>query len=138
MDRPAEQIPPLLNSPRQHTAPIIFALTVLALIAAKLTAHLQIGLPICAFKAITGWPCVFCGGTRAFRALASLHIAEAFRWNPFATLSAFVIFAWFIAWAVIPQRLNQMTRRLERLRLWPYLLLLLALNWIYLFCFLPR
>lgn len=36
----------------------------------------------CPFHAITGWPCVTCGGTRAMLALMRGAIGEAFVWNP--------------------------------------------------------
>jgi hypothetical protein len=42
----------------------------------------------CVFKAITGWPCVTCGGTRALRALFAGHVADALRANPLVVLVA--------------------------------------------------
>jgi hypothetical protein len=45
-------------------------------------------VPACVFKAITGWPCLTCGGTRALRALAGLDVAAAWRLNPLVTAVA--------------------------------------------------
>ena len=42
---------------------------------------------ICPFHALTGWPCVTCGGTRATMALMRGAVSEAFRWNPLVALA---------------------------------------------------
>jgi len=40
----------------------------------------------CQFHAITGWPCLTCGGTRATLAMMRGALGEAFRWNPLVTI----------------------------------------------------
>jgi hypothetical protein len=45
-------------------------------------------LASCPFKAMTGWPCLTCGGTRAVRALFAGEAGEALRANPLVALSA--------------------------------------------------
>lgn len=48
-----------------------------------LYAQLPTAAPLaCPFHAITGWPCVTCGGTRATLALMRGAVGEAFQWNP--------------------------------------------------------
>jgi len=63
---------------------------VLAAALAWILANAPFPMPIgiCVFKAITGWPCVTCGGTRAMRALFSGHLADALRANPLVVLVA--------------------------------------------------
>jgi hypothetical protein len=49
--------------------------------------------PPCPFKALTGWPCLGCGSTRALLALSSLELGAALRWNPLAALGAIAFLA---------------------------------------------
>jgi hypothetical protein len=53
----------------------------------------------CPFHAITGWPCVTCGGTRATLALLRGAVAEAFRWNPLVALAGLAAVP-YLAYAV--------------------------------------
>jgi hypothetical protein len=46
----------------------------------------------CVFKAVTGWPCVTCGATRAVRLLAAGQAGAAARMNPLVTTG-------LLAWA---------------------------------------
>lgn len=63
---------------------------VLAAALAWILANASLPVPVgtCVFKAITGWPCVTCGGTRALRALFEGHLAAALRANPLVVLVA--------------------------------------------------
>jgi hypothetical protein len=45
----------------------------------------SVPVPGCVFKALTGWPCLTCGGTRAIRALLALDAPGAWRLNPLVT-----------------------------------------------------
>jgi len=45
--------------------------------------HTQLGLPPCAFRAITGYPCPACGLTTAFAHMADLDVFAAAHANPF-------------------------------------------------------
>jgi hypothetical protein len=44
----------------------------------------------CFLREATGIPCPSCGGTRAFRALVSGNLREAFHFNPLATIGMFL------------------------------------------------
>jgi hypothetical protein len=60
-------------------------------------------LPVfrCPFKALTAWPCVTCGGTRAFFALLNGAPLEALRWNPLVTLTLAVLAVYGIYAAIV-------------------------------------
>ena len=45
------------------------------------------GPSLCGVKALSGWPCPFCGGLRATAALGQGALGQALRWNPAATLA---------------------------------------------------
>jgi hypothetical protein len=62
------------------------ACAVLAWLAVSWNAG--VSLAPCAFKALTGWPCLTCGGTRAVGALLSLDVGAAWRLNPIVTAAA--------------------------------------------------
>jgi hypothetical protein len=51
-----------------------------------LRAPATVPLPGCVFKAVTGWPCVTCGATRAILALLALDLPAAWRSNPLVIL----------------------------------------------------
>lgn len=46
-----------------------------------------LGWPQCPFLAMTGWPCLTCGATRATIALLHGDFLQAFSWNPLAFLA---------------------------------------------------
>lgn len=56
---------------------------------ATLYATTGIGFP-CPFRALTGWECPFCGGTRLGAALLHGDVAAAFAYNPLVFLSLVV------------------------------------------------
>ena len=112
----------------------------LAALAARLviawTGRFAPEVVFCPFRALTGLPCLTCGGTRALAALASGRITEAVALNPLVALTA----AGLITLALIDA-----TRRLARrppLRWLPagrkvlllrgLALLSVAGNWVYL------
>jgi hypothetical protein len=57
------------------------------------------GLP-CPFRAITGWDCPLCGGTRMGSALLHLEIGAAFAFNPLAMVALVVVGSLGVAWTV--------------------------------------
>jgi hypothetical protein len=57
------------------------------------------GLP-CPFRAITGWDCPLCGGTRMGSALLHLEIGAAFASNPLAMVALVVVGSLGVAWTV--------------------------------------
>jgi uncharacterized membrane protein YccF (DUF307 family) len=56
-------------------------------------------LPVtfCAFKAVTGLPCMSCGTTRAFARLYSLDLPGAVTMNPLSAAVALALVPWGIA-----------------------------------------
>ena len=58
-----------------------------------------IGLP-CAFRALTGWSCPFCGGTRMGAALLDGDLASAFAANPLALSAVAVLIVLAVCWAI--------------------------------------
>lgn len=87
-----------------------------------------IGWP-CLFLNLTGVPCPTCGMTRCLAALASLDFMAALRFNPLICLLAAGSLALPFAWG-----------RAGRLPVWWWRVAaaVAALNWIYLWLFLPR
>lgn len=109
-----------------------------AVVAAAAVAllHLdQLPVSVCYFKAVSGLPCMSCGGTRAAALLARLDPAGALAMNPLATLAGLALVPWGLGDAVLWLR-----GRALRLRLAPGLrapvrwafVVALVLNWAYL------
>lgn len=113
--------------------PLALALT-LALVALR-RLDPAAWLPACLFRALTGWPCPTCGGTRCLIALAALDWKRAFLLNPLVTLAAWAIpvaallgiAEWVLRRPLLPpERLCRQARA-------PLLLAgLVAANWLYL------
>ena len=64
-----------------------------------LYATTGLGLP-CPFRAVTGWDCPLCGGTRMGEALLQGHVSAAFGFNPVALIGLFVAGVLGVLWAV--------------------------------------
>jgi hypothetical protein len=64
-----------------------------------LYATTGLGLP-CPFRAITGWDCPLCGGTRMGEALLHGDVSAAFGFNPVALIGLFVGGVLGVLWAV--------------------------------------
>lgn len=63
-------------------------------------------LPVafCAFKAVTGLPCMSCGTTRAFARLYSLDLPGAVAMNPLSAAVALALVPWGMAdFALLPK-----------------------------------
>ena len=93
--------------------------------------------PRCPFLAVTGFPCLTCGATRALIALGHGDFLRALFWNPLASLALSGVIA-FDLYAIVV-----LLRRSARLRLVEWtnsekravrvaVVAVIALNWIYL------
>lgn len=95
----------------------------------------RLPITLCQFKAMTGWPCPTCGGTRAVGRLFALDLAGAVAMNPLAVLAGALLAAWALADLVLLPR-----RRALGIEVDPRLASLLRfaalaaflLNWLYL------
>ncbi|HVD55052.1 MAG TPA: DUF2752 domain-containing protein [Propionibacteriaceae bacterium] len=64
-----------------------------------LYATTGLGLP-CPFRAVTGWDCPLCGGTRMGDALLHGDVSAAFGFNPLAVVGLLVLGILGVLWAV--------------------------------------
>jgi Protein of unknown function (DUF2752) len=69
------------------------------LVLSALYATTGLGLP-CPFRAITGWDCPLCGGTRMGEALLEGDLSAAFGFNPVALIGLFVAGMLGVLWTV--------------------------------------
>lgn len=92
--------------------------------------------PRCLLKALTGVPCLTCGGYRALSSLRAGYVGRAFALQPLLTLVAFLVAAW-VAYALagallrLPRIRAHATRREKRLLAAGTVAAVLA-NWAYL------
>jgi len=107
----------------------------LAALAVRLLHLDHLPIPLCAFRALTGIPCMSCGATRAFGRLARLDLPGALAFHPLATITALGIAAWGLGDLVLfPWRRSltlECTRRELAYLAWSFLALAIA-NWVYL------
>ena len=119
------------NQSVSRTIPWIVAAvlgTVLLSIAAKIC--LEYGLAWkCPAIALFGLPCPSCGMTRAFAALAQFDLGAALKFNPLVIASLF---------ALPLLGLSKHIPGGAKRHGWTIFATLVALNWLYLFFFLPR
>jgi hypothetical protein len=89
-----------------------------------LYATTGIGLP-CPFRALTGWDCPLCGGTRMGGALLHGDVQAAFGFNPLAFVGLVILGALGALWTVeavggpsarLPEPLSERLRRVNPLR----------------------
>jgi hypothetical protein len=101
-----------------------------------LYATTGLGLP-CPFRAVTGWDCPLCGGTRMGDALLHGDVSAAFGFNPLALIGLFVLGILGVLWAIeaaggpavrLPRPLAD---RLQRVRLSHWLMAGLVASVIY-------
>jgi hypothetical protein len=69
------------------------------LVLSALYATTGVGLP-CPFRALTGWDCPLCGGTRMGDALLHGDIRTAFEFNPLALVGMLIMGVLGVLWAV--------------------------------------
>jgi hypothetical protein len=110
--------------------PMVAVVAALGALRAWHGAHLP--LPGCGFRAITGFPCPFCGGLRTALRLAEGEFGAAFTMNPLVTMA---ILAAAIGWplwlAARPSQRGGRDARLLPLGVGLAVLATLA-NWAYL------
>jgi hypothetical protein len=113
------------------------AVSVAAAVTGALWLRLGFPWPQCPFLAVTGFPCLTCGATRAAIAFGRGDFLAAFSWNPLAFLAfcgviafdlyAIVVLAGGFArlklvdWTVVEKRMARIA-----------IVSLILLNWIYL------
>lgn len=115
--------------------PLLIATAPFLLAARIIPRGTQI-VPGCIFKTLTGVPCMFCGYTRAFQAIARMNLLPALRDNPAAVVLFLFMMAvalWNLA-GLLARRLILPGRWLRvgngRLVAWGTLLFFM-LNWVY-------
>jgi hypothetical protein len=86
-----------------------------------LYATTGVGLP-CPFRALTGWACPLCGGTRMGEALLHADVLAAFGYNPLALIGLLILGVLGVLWAIeaaggpafrLPHRLAERLRRVR-------------------------
>ena len=100
---------------------------------------LSLGLPwpSCVFHDLTGLPCLTCGATRSAIEFFHGHFLSAWKWNPLAFI-AYCALSIFDAYAAIALVMRAPRLRIahfttgDRTFLRLFSIVLLALNWIYL------
>jgi len=95
----------------------------------------RLPVSVCYFKALTGLPCMTCGGTRAAAWLARMDPVRALSMNPLATLAGLVLLPWGVGDLLLSLRGRALRLELAP-ELWPPIRLAvglaLLLNWAYL------
>jgi hypothetical protein len=116
---------------------IWLCVTVAAAAIGLMWLALQLPVPQCTFRTISGLPCVTCGATRGAMALARGDISTAFWLNPlvFAGIAAIALFDAY-ALVVLLARAPRLRVAFASPRARPVLVAIscaaLLLNWIYL------
>jgi len=72
------------------SAPLVFA-ALLTPSKAGMGTHMQLGLPDCGFKVVTGLPCATCGCTTAFAHAADGALLTSFLTQPFGAVLALTL-----------------------------------------------
>ncbi len=95
-----------------------------------------LGLP-CPFRALTGWDCPLCGGTRLGSSLLHLDVVTAFRYNPAVLIGLLIVAVLGVLWTV--ESLGgpkvrppvAVTQRLNRIRptQWTFVFVVLAIGY---------
>jgi hypothetical protein len=113
------------------------AVSVAALAGGAVWISLGLSWSQCPFLAMTGWPCMTCGTTRASVAFLHGKFLEAFWWNPLAAvvLGALVVFDLYAVTVLVRRaprvRLVEWTGR-QRTIAWIVLIVAVLSNWVYL------
>ena len=79
------------RTPGQIEFGIIYGVIVLLMLAAGRFLPVTTLLPACAFKGLTGIPCLTCGSTRSLVHLSHGHFMESIGMNPLISLTVIVV-----------------------------------------------
>jgi hypothetical protein len=124
------------KSPPKSPIHIVWGVMMIALVMAGAIfgEYLDL-LPACAFKSVTGIPCLTCGGTRSILALSQFDLVSAFLFNPLAVLIAIalILFSAAIALGIIFRKsvmikLSRGDAKIARI----LIAAAIAINWAYL------
>src|SRR5687768_3481791 len=113
------------------------AVSVATVVGGAVWTSFGLSWPQCPFLAMTGWPCMTCGTTRATVAFFHGNFLEAFWWNPLAAvvlcvLVVFDLYAVAVLLSRAPRwRLTDWTKT-EKNILCFAAALAITINWIYL------
>jgi len=116
---------------------IVLAASITALVGTLAWTSIGLAWPQCPFLAMTGWPCMTCGATRAAIAFLEVNFLQAFSWNPLAALAlcgvvAFDLYAVVVLLSRAPRlRVGDWTRT-ERNVVLMAVVCAVLLNWLYL------
>ena len=113
------------------------AVSMITLAAGAAWTWLGLGWPRCPFLAMTGWPCLTCGATRATIAFLHGNLLQAFSWNPLAFLALcgvaiFDLYAVIVLLTRAPRLRMVDWTRMEKNIVRIAVVCALLLNWIYL------
>jgi hypothetical protein len=64
----------------------------------------RLPVSLCVFKAVTGWPCLTCGATRALGRLLAGDLAGALALNPLVAAAALAVLLWGLLDALLLTR----------------------------------
>ena len=138
------------NSLKRITSWPVTAWLVIGLFGAGLGAVLAadgcLPWPQCPLREFTGLPCPSCGCTRSLLALVHADPGKALRFNPLFGLACLALPSWVITSALgnvfgwsWPKRFRERAGEIAARRpVWPFVLALVALNWLYLVLNLPK
>ena len=113
------------------------AVSVSALVGGAAWMAIGLGWPQCPFLALTGWPCMTCGATRATIAFFQGDFLQAFLWNPLAALALggavlFDVYAGVVLLSRRPRlRIVDWTKS-QATAAWIGVSAVILINWIYL------
>jgi hypothetical protein len=113
------------------------AVSLVTLAAGAAWMWIGFGWPRCPFLAMTGWPCLTCGATRATIGLLQGDFVQAVSWNPLAFLALcgvaiFDLYAVVVLLGRAPRLRAVDWTRTEKNVLRAAIICALLLNWMYL------
>jgi hypothetical protein len=123
------------EAPRSPVHVVWGAIAILTIVGARIFSGLLPFAPPCIFRAITGIPCLTCGGSHCVVALSRFHPLGSFLYNPLIMiiLVGLILLSLGYAFAIIFRRrlslaLSKTEKRIIRIAI----VLLVGANWAYL------